>query len=112
MKRRTFIKGAISAAVAASLPASEYTYKTYKTATATIHPIPHEMGERMARALAESMMQTKEAVTANVFNKAFINPTRLNVPFDLSSVIDEVLDDSKPLSRTFGVTDDSEVHRS
>lgn len=95
MKRRQFIKGAVSAAVAASIPGgdgvelysishpvhpdvltyrdikftTEYTYETYDFAT---------HGTRMAQALAHSMMQTakeniltKEIVAANVFNKAF-----------------------------------------
>jgi hypothetical protein len=82
MKRRTFIKGAVSAAVAASIPSGDgvelysiahpihpdvvkYTHKTYAIATEGMD------GARMAAALARSMTQTKEIVSANVFNKAF-----------------------------------------
>lgn len=82
MKRRTFIKGAVSAAVAASLPGADgielnsiahpihpdvalYTTKTYSIATEGMD------GQRMANALAKSMMQTMEITSANVFNKAF-----------------------------------------
>lgn len=87
MKRRTFIKGAVSAAVAASIPASacgycggvfgdhftwcndvnplKYTHKTYAIATEGMD------GQRMAKALAFSMRQTREIVAANVFNQAF-----------------------------------------
>lgn len=83
MKRRTFIKGAVAAAVAASIPGGDgvelysiahpihpdvvkYTYETY-----AITNRPVEMGARYAAALARSMTQTKEIVAANVFNKAF-----------------------------------------
>lgn len=69
MKRRTFIKGAVAAAVTAALPATggavEYTHKTYAFAT------PGMDGQRMAAALARSMMQTREVVAANVMNRAF-----------------------------------------
>ena len=69
MKRRTFIKGAVAAAVAAALPATagatEYTHQTYALAT------PGMDGQRMAAALARSMEQTKERVAAHVFNAAF-----------------------------------------
>lgn len=92
MKRRQFIKGAVSVAVAASLPGgdgvelysiahpvhpdvltwrdikltTEYTYETFAVANR-----PVEMGQRYAKALARSMMQTKEIVAANVFDRAF-----------------------------------------
>jgi hypothetical protein len=77
MDRRKFIKGAVAAAVAAAIPVGdgvelysiahpEYTYKTYKTAT-----VSRDLGCQMASALARSMMQTKEQVTANVLNRAF-----------------------------------------
>lgn len=88
MKRRQFIKGAVAAAVAASIPGgdgvelysmahpvhpdvwtykdlkftTEYTYETYDFATD---------GTRLAAALARSMRQTREVVAANVFNNAF-----------------------------------------
>lgn len=84
--RRKFIKGAVSAAVAASIPGGDgvalnsiahpylsanewqpmgYTHKTYALAT------PGMDGQRMAAALARSMMQTKERVIADTFNKMF-----------------------------------------
>jgi len=67
MKRRVFIKGAVAAAVAAALPATsgavEYTHQTFKLGT--------DSGARYAAALARSMMQTREVVAANVFNRAF-----------------------------------------
>ena len=77
MKRRTFIKGAVAAAVSAALPGGDpfygtansdinqlsYVHKTFKVA--------YPEGTRYAAALARSMMQTKEAVAANVFNSAF-----------------------------------------
>ncbi len=82
--RRKFIQGAVSAAVAAALPGGDgvalqsvahpYTHKTYETAQAfaydgtAIHPIPHEMSERMIEALCRSMAQTKERISANIFS--------------------------------------------
>jgi len=82
--RRQFIQGAVSAAVAASLPGGDgvvldssahpYNYKTYATEAffahdgTAIHPIPHEMSERMVEALCKSMMQCKEQVSANIFS--------------------------------------------
>jgi len=71
--RRKFIQGAVSAAVAASLPGGdgvalysakhpEYTHKTYAIATEGMD------GQRMAAALARSMMQTKERISANIFS--------------------------------------------
>jgi hypothetical protein len=72
MKRRTFIRGAISAAVAASLPGGDgYTYRTYETAEYWGPSVVTMMepAQRMANALARSMMQTKEMVGANVFNR-------------------------------------------
>lgn len=73
MKRRTFIRGAIATAVSAAIPGSEYTYRTYETAeywgpsiVTMIDP-----AQRMANALARSMMQTKEMVAANVLNRVF-----------------------------------------
>ena len=76
MKRRTFIKGAIAAAVSAALPAGdgavEYTHKTYALATEGMD------GQRMAAALARSMMQTKEIVARNVLNRAFGDTVGIN----------------------------------
>ena len=87
MKRRQFIKGAVAVAVAASIPGGDgvelnsmahpYTHKTYETAqyftldgrALTTEYV--EIGAKMHRALARSMMQTREIVAANVFNKAF-----------------------------------------
>jgi len=90
--RRKFLKGVASAAVLAMLPGTEkYTHKTYGTAH---YVIPREalenaalcpadltekslerlvidIAESRARSLALSMQQTKEQVTANVFNRAF-----------------------------------------
>ena len=77
MDRRKFLKGAVAVAVAAAIPVGdgvelysiahpEYTYKTYGVST-----IPRDLGCQMARALARSMMQTKEQVTVNVLNRAF-----------------------------------------
>lgn len=80
MKRRTFIKGTVSVAVAAAIPTSEYTHKTFRTARqwsrngetfTTFMPLDHELSERMIEALARSMMQTKEIVAANVFHRGF-----------------------------------------
>lgn len=83
MNRRKFIKGAVAAAVAAAIPVGdgvelysiahpEYTYKTFKTDVLyKATPVPRDLGCQMARALARSMMQTKEQVTANVLNRAF-----------------------------------------
>jgi hypothetical protein len=100
MKRRQFIKGAVAAAVAASFPGGDgvvlysathpmrecsfchglngdhftwcndvnplkYTHKTYALATEGMD------GQRMANALAKSMMQTMEITSANVFDRAF-----------------------------------------
>ncbi len=78
MDRRKFIKSAVAAAVVAAIPVGdgvelysiahpEYTYKTYGTSTMPTR----DLGCQMARALARSMMQTKEQVTANVLNPAF-----------------------------------------
>ena len=79
MDRRKFIKGAVATAVAAAIPVGdgvslysiahpEYTYKKY--AMATEH-MPRDLGCQMARALARSMVQTREIVGANILNKAF-----------------------------------------
>ena len=105
MKRRTFIKGAVSAAVAASIPgAPEYTHKTFRTARQwsrngetfkTFMPLDHELSERMVEALCRSMMQTKEIVAANVFHRGFPENDALRSP-----LVDDLL------------SDDSEVHRS
>ncbi len=67
MKRRTFIKGAVAAAVSAALPAlpsDGYQYKTYSLGYAV-------KSERYAAALARSMAQTKEQVGAHIFDVAF-----------------------------------------
>lgn len=55
-----------------------------------------EEGQRMAAALAKSMMQTKEIITANVLNKAFSDDgtmvmidaktSRLSTPLNISSM--------------------------
>lgn len=75
MNRRDFIKAfaggiatvAIGMRLARGMPevlADGYKYTTYSTGFAGT-------GERYAAALAKSMMQTKEAVAANVLNTAF-----------------------------------------
>lgn len=91
MRRRQFILGAVSAAVSAALPASDgvalqcmehprtgfglaplkaegasvaYDYQTFK--------LGYEgSGVRYASALAKSMLETKEIVIANTFEKMF-----------------------------------------
>ena len=98
--RRKFIQGAVSVAVAASLPGgdgvvlnsiahpvptlhwngvtikTEYTYKTYDFAT---------HGTRLHEALARSMMQTRELVAKNVLGKMFPE-VELRTPFDLAAL--------------------------
>jgi hypothetical protein len=96
MRRRTFIKGAVAAAVAASIPGAAnpylsanewqpagYTYKTFRTArqwtyegrsVMTMVPEGHELTNRMIEALCRSMAQTKERVAADIFNRAFGDP--------------------------------------
>jgi len=90
--RRKFLKAACSVAVAAALPGTEkYTHKTYGTAhyviprqslenaalcpadlsEASLEELCIEIADSRARALAHSMMQTREHVAANVFNRAF-----------------------------------------
>jgi hypothetical protein len=91
MKRRTFIKGAVSVAVAASLPGGDgvelqsmahpqYMHKTFRVgkewtlngkSITTFMVEDHEFTERMAAAIARSMAQTRERVAADVFNRAF-----------------------------------------
>lgn len=92
MKRRTFIQGAVAAAVSAAIPGTgdgvslfsathpAYTYKTYETAEYFGPSIVSMMepAQRMANALARSMMQTREQVMANVLNRAFdLSPASL-----------------------------------
>lgn len=94
--RRQFIKGAVAAAVAASLPGGDgvalqsmahpsfygatpiYTYKTYDLAYAT-------KGTRMHMALQRSMQQTREVVARNVLSKIFPD-VELKTPFQLASL--------------------------
>jgi microcompartment protein CcmL/EutN len=92
MDRRKFLKGTVAAVVAAALPGTEkYTHKTYGTAhyvipreslenslispadlsEQSLEQMCIEIADSRARALARSMMQTKERITANVFNRAF-----------------------------------------
>lgn len=92
MDRRKFLKGIASAAVLAVLPGTEkYTHKTYGTAhyviprealenslitpadlsEKSLEQLVIEIAESRSRALAHSMMQTREHITANVFNRAF-----------------------------------------
>ena len=72
--RRSFIKGAVAAAVAAAIPVGD---------GVALQCIPHPSleklaittehmdGARMATALARTMMQTREVIGANILNKAF-----------------------------------------
>ncbi len=70
--RRQFIQGAVAVAVSAALPVTEYTYRTYKTDVLyKATPVPRDLGCQMARALARSMIQTREIVAKNVLNRAF-----------------------------------------
>ena len=92
MDRRKFLKGTVAAVVAAALPGTEkYTHKTYGTAhyviprqslenaglcpadlsEASLEELCIEIADSRARALARSMRQTYEQVSANVFNRAF-----------------------------------------
>lgn len=92
MDRRKFLKGTVAAVVAATLPGTEkYTHKTYGTAhyvipreslensliTAadlsekSLESMCIEIAESRSRALARSMMQTREIVAKNVLNSAF-----------------------------------------
>ena len=89
MNRRKFLKGVASAAVLAVLPGTEkYTHKTYGTAhymipreslenaalcpadlsEQSLEQLCIEIAESRSRALAHSMMQTKEHITARVLN--------------------------------------------
>jgi len=89
MDRRKFLKGVASAAVLAVLPGTEkYTHKTYGTAhyiiprealenaalcpadlsNQSLEQLVIEIAESRSRALAHSMMQTKEHITARVLN--------------------------------------------
>lgn len=92
MDRRKFLKGTVAAVVAAALPGTEkYTHKTYGTAhyvipreslenslispadlsEQSLEQLCIEIADSRARALAKSMMQTKERIAENVFNRAF-----------------------------------------
>lgn len=89
MKRRTFIKGAVAVAVSAALPGGDGV-----ALNSVAHPTPALLpfvsdtdtgifstsgdklelvsgGVRMAKALAESMKQTREVIAANVLNNIF-----------------------------------------
>jgi len=80
--RRQFLKSAIAVAVSAAIPGSEYTYRTYSTAQLwyeesaqlteeNLEILCRKLSQRYAQALARSMMQTREAIAANVLTKAF-----------------------------------------
>ncbi len=106
MKRRSFIKGAVAVAVSASLPGGDGV-ELYSIA----HPSPALLpivgdadtgifssggdklelvvnGQRMANALAKSVMQTRDAVAKRVLSKAFPD-AELRTPFDLA-VLEEM----------------------
>ena len=83
MNRRGFLKGTISvmamAAVLKVAPKPEYTYTRYGTAQLYYDDEPVVMttpeglkwSAKMSRALARSMMTTREKVTADVLTRAF-----------------------------------------
>ncbi len=84
--RRRFIQGAVAVAVSAALPGGDgvalqsiahptiYKYKTYGIATEHTR----DLGCQMARALARSMMQTRDVTLANVLNRTFdLSPVSL-----------------------------------
>lgn len=68
MDRRSFIQGAFAIPVALAIPKLPYSPPVLKT-NSLVHP--RDLGCQMARALARSMMQTREQVAANVLNRAF-----------------------------------------
>ena len=99
MDRRKFIKGVVSAAIAAALPGTEmYTHKTYGTAhyvipkaslenslisaadlsERSLEQLVVEVANKRADALAFSMRQTREHMTANVLNRVFGDGVELN----------------------------------
>lgn len=110
--RRKFIKGALAAAVAASLPGGDgvalqsmahptilplgphhtgfYTYKTYDFAT---------KGTRMHAALVRSMQQTREVVARNVLSKMFPEAASCT-PFDLASLEELEVEIDEPVLRS------------
>jgi hypothetical protein len=84
MNRRDFIVSAIGAATMAALPAKKAAIRIHDAAhhdisggfgLATVKKegtaILYDPGERMARALARSMMQTKEAIASRVLGDSF-----------------------------------------
>ena len=92
MDRRKFIKGVVSAAIAAALPGTEmYTHKTYGTAhyvipkaslenslisaadlsERSLEQLCIEIANKRADALAFSMRQTREIMTKNILDRAF-----------------------------------------
>lgn len=79
MDRRQFLlgsMGAVALAIApkALLPAEKPFPHGWVVAEETIEPgLYGDIGQRYAKALAHSMMQTKEAVTRNVLDRAFSN---------------------------------------
>jgi len=107
--RRKFVKGVVSAAVAAALPGTEmYRHKTYGTAHYVIPKkslensliTPADLSERSleqlvaefagkrANALARSIRQTRAHMTANVLNRVFgegTTPAAYKTWWDLES---------------------------
>ena len=84
MNRRDFIVSAIGAAAMAAVPATKKRTLLHDAAHHDISggfglaqvkaegtSVLYDPGERMARALARSMMQTKEAVASRVLGEAF-----------------------------------------
>jgi len=83
MNRRDFIVSVIGAATMAAVPDKKATLLHDAAhhdisggfGLAQIKPegatVAYDQGDRMARALAKSMMQTKEAITSKVLGEAF-----------------------------------------
>lgn len=61
MNRRDFFKALGAVAVAPAIPT-----------LSVLLPQPGEVGARYAQALARSMTETKETLTANILNRAFV----------------------------------------
>lgn len=86
MKRRTFIRGAVAVAVSAAIPRipgdgvalRSIEHPGWVTKVAEDEWLLHD-GSKMARALARSMMQTREIVASNILNKAFRGGSHDNV---------------------------------
>ena len=99
MDRRKFLKGTVAAVVAAALPGTEkYIHKEYGTAhyvipksslenslisaadlsERSLEQLCIEVANKRADALAFSIRQTREHITANVLNRVFGDGVELN----------------------------------